>query len=233
METSHARVIQSPVYPCRPGHERPRVLRVTTKVRDQDHADQVIHGAEVLRGQGFDSRFVWGGSDVDDDAIDPFPGMPHSQLPWLGHELRPGDDLRAAAAIAGIVRRWKPDVVHTHLAKAGAIGRVVALRARVPVVIHTFPDRAWKDYRSAMRSAAYARIERTLAARTDILIATSSWLRDELLAMGIGYPSQWRVLAMEDHPADLPALYGRLLERASRLRPAERATSMPRGPVTA
>jgi hypothetical protein len=233
MEPSHAPVIESPSYPCRSGHERPRVLRITTKVRDQGHAAEVILGAEVLRGRGFESRFVWGGSDVEGDAIDPFPGMAHSQLPWLGHELRPGDDLRAAAAIAGIVRRWKPDVVHTHLAKAGALGRVVALRARVPVLVHTFPDRAWKDYRSAMRSAAYAKIERRLAARTDVLIATSTWLRDELLALGIGYPSQWHVLAMEDHPADLPALYGRLLERASRLRAPERATSIPAGSVPA
>jgi hypothetical protein len=233
METSHAPRIESPAYPCRQGHERPRVLRITTKVRDQDHAAQVMLGGEALRGRGFDSRFVWGGPDVDDDAIDPFPGMAHSQLPWLGHEIRPGDDLRAAAAIAGVVRRWKPDVVHTHLAKAGALGRVVALRAGVPVVVHTFPDRAWNDYRSAMRSTAYAKIERRLAARTDVLIATSAWLRDELLGLGIGYPSQWLVLSMQDHPADLPSVYGRLLERASRLRPAERATTMPRGPVTA
>ena len=165
---------------CRHGHERPRVLRITTRFRGSDHADDLIRSTEALRARGFDTRLVWGGSHDEAVVGDPPSGMAHTYLPWLGQELHPGDDLRAAAAIAGIVRRWKPDVVHTHLAKAGALGRLVAIRARVPVVLHTFHDRAWRDDRSALRSAAFTTVERRLAGHTDALTTGSAWMRDEL-----------------------------------------------------
>jgi hypothetical protein len=191
---------------CRHAHDRPRVLRITTRFRGSDHADDLIRSTEELRARGFDTRLVWGGSHGE--------GIAHTYLPWLGQELHPGDDLRAAAAIAGIVRRWKPDVVHTHLAKAGALGRLVAIRARVPVVLHTFHDRAWRDGRSAWRSAAFTSVERRLAGRTDALTTGSAWMRDELLGLGIGRPAQWHVVATGEDAGDLVALYERLLERS-------------------
>ena len=202
----------SPV--CRHAHDRPRVLRITTRFRGSDHADDLIRSTEALHARGFDTRLVWGGSHDDPEAVDPPPGIAHTYLPWLGQELHPGDDLRAASAIAGIVRRWKPDVVHTHLAKAGALGRLVAIRARVPVVLHSFHDRAWRDDRSALRSGAFTIIERRLAGRTDALTTGSAWMRDELLGLGIGRRPQWHVMATGEDPSDLVALYERLLERS-------------------
>jgi hypothetical protein len=204
----------------RHGHDRPRVLRITTRFRGSDHADDLIRSTETLRARGFDTRLVWGGSYDGACDGDPPPGIAHTYLPWLGQELHPGDDLRAVAAIAGIVRRWKPDVVHTHLAKAGALGRVVAIRARVPVVLHTFHDRAWRDDRSALRSAAFMSVERRLAGRTHALTTGSAWMRDELLGLGIGRPAQWHVVAAGEDPSDLVDLYERLLERSLAIRSA-------------
>jgi hypothetical protein len=215
---------------CRHGHDRPRVLRITTRFRGSDHADDLIRSTEALRARGFDTRLVWGGSHDEAVVGDPPSGMAHTYLPWLGQELHPGDDLRAAAAIAGIVRRWKPDVVHTHLAKAGALGRLVAIRARVPVVLHTFHDRAWRDDRSALRSAAFTTVERRLAGRTDALTTGSAWMRDELLGLGIGRPTQWHVVATGEDPSDLVELYERLLERSLATRSAHAAPVPPPQP---
>jgi Glycosyl transferase 4-like domain len=205
---------ERPIPGCRHAHERPRVLRITTRFRGSDHADDLIRSTEALRARGFDTRLVWGGSKDATVAEDPPPGIAHTYLPWLGQELHPGDDLRAVIAIAGIVRRWKPDVVHTHLSKAGALGRLVAIRAKVPVVIHTFHDRAWRDDRSALRSAAFITVERRLADRTDALTTGSALMRDELLELGIGRPARFHVVAAGEDPSDLVQLYERLLERS-------------------
>jgi hypothetical protein len=207
---------ERPIPVCAHGHARPRVLRITTRFRGSEHADDLIRGTEALTARGFDTRLVWGGGAHEAAGVgDPPPGTAHTYLPWLGQEVHPGDDLRAATAIAGIVRRWKPDVVHTHLAKAGALGRMVAIRARVPVVIHTFHDHPWRADRSALRTAAFMTAERRLAGRTHALTTGSARMRDEFLALGIGHPGQWHVISAGEDPSDLVALYERLLERSS------------------
>lgn len=221
MAPSFSTMIEDPARLCRHGHDRPRVLGIATRLRDDDQSRHVFDLTAALRERGFDTRLVWGSSGTDARAIDPPPWMTHSYLPWLGPEIRPGDDLRALTAIAGIMRRWKPDVVHTHLAKAGALGRVVAQRVGVPVIVHTFSERLWREYRSAMRNATFARIERKLAGRTDALIASTPWLRDELLALGIGRAGQWHVVPADAHVSDLVDLYQDLLADTRPVRSAQ------------
>ncbi len=170
------------------------MLRVTTRLNVGGPARQAIFLTDALRARGYDTRLVWGASGPAEGTIDPPADLPHTYLPWLGRDLRPADDLRAARAISGIVRRWRPDVVHTHLAKAGALGRAAAVQAGVPVVVHTFHGHVLQSYFSRMKNAAFARVERALAARTDALIAVAPQVRDELLALGIGTPERWHVV---------------------------------------
>jgi glycosyltransferase involved in cell wall biosynthesis len=212
------------------------VLRVTTRLNIGGPARQSIYLTDELRRRGFDTRLVWGASGPSEGTITPPVNVPNTFVPWLGRELRPLDDVRAALALAGIVRRWHPDVVHTHLAKAGALGRTVALRARVPVVVHTFHGHVLHDYFSSLKTAAFAKVERALAARTDALIAVAPGVRDELLAMGIGTEDRWHVIPvgvdlgmlLEDRPApaqarlilDLP-VHGPIVGIAGRLSPVK------------
>ena len=51
-----------------------------------------------------------------------------------------------------LMRRWRPQVVHTHLAKAGALGRLAAQRAGVPAIVHTFHGHVLQEYFSALKS---------------------------------------------------------------------------------
>ena len=95
---------------------------------------------------------------------------------------------RATAALRGIAKRWHPDVVHTHLAKAGMLGRAAGLRAHVPVLVHSF----YGD--GAQGRVTEGRIERALSARTDALIATTTAVRDRLLGLGIGHERNWHVI---------------------------------------
>ena len=191
------------------------MLRIVTRLNIGGPARQAIYLTDELRRRGFDTRLVWGASGPGEGTIAPPAHVPNTFLPWLGREFHPADDVRAAVALAGIVRRWHPDVVHTHLAKSGALGRGVALRAHVPVLVHTFHGHVLQDYFSSLKTAAFVKVERALAARTDALIAVAPWVRDELLALGIGTEDRWHVVPVG---VDLePLLEDRPLQAQARL----------------
>jgi glycosyltransferase involved in cell wall biosynthesis len=90
------------------------------------------------------------------------------------------------------------DLVHTHMAKAGSLARLAVaghrLREGRPVVVHTFHGHVLHGYFSKGVSRALVTLERALAQMTDALIAVSPEIRDELLELGIGRESQWRVI---------------------------------------
>ena len=83
-------------------------------------------------------------------------------LPVLGRPLRLGADRWALKALTATLERLKPDVIHTHASKAGALGRLAARRLGVPCV-HTFHGHVLRDYFGPIRSAMMRMIERRLA----------------------------------------------------------------------
>jgi glycosyltransferase involved in cell wall biosynthesis len=106
-------------------------------------------------------------------------------------------DPRAYRAIRRILLERRPDVLHTHMAKAGAIGRSAAasLRGR-PRMVHTFHGHVLAGYFNARAERVFLEVERRLARRTDLLVAVSDEIRDELLERGVGRPEQWRVIPL-------------------------------------
>jgi glycosyltransferase involved in cell wall biosynthesis len=172
----------------------PRVLRVVTRLNVGGPARQAVFLSRELATRGFDTRLVWGASEEREGQIRLPDECPSSYLPWLTRELDPIADLRSLGALRGIVRRWRPQVVHTHLAKAGALGRIAAATGGTPVVVHTFEGHVLQQYFSALRNAMFAAAERRLASLTHALIAVAPRVRDDLLAFGIGREEQWHVV---------------------------------------
>lgn len=122
------------------------------------------------------------------------PGIPSTRVPGLGRSLRPGDDLRALAFLVRELRRLQPDVVHTHTAKAGVVGRLAARAAGVPRVVHTFHGHLLHGYFSPTVTGAVVLTERGLARATNRLVAVGEQVRDDLLAAGVGRPAQYAVI---------------------------------------
>jgi glycosyltransferase involved in cell wall biosynthesis len=104
----------------------------------------------------------------------------HVVIPSLGRELRPGQDRRTFTELYDLLKRIKPDVVHTHKAKAGALGRAAAVAAGVPVRVHTYHGHVFHGYFGPLKTRLFLAIERTLARVTQKLIALSHGLADEL-----------------------------------------------------
>lgn len=136
--------------------------------------------------------------EVDADEADYLelraPGLPVIRIPGLGRAVRPTDDARALASLVGQLRRLRPDIVQTHTAKAGALGRTAAVMARVPARVHTFHGHLLHGYFSAPMTRGVVAAERSLAVVTDRIVAVGEGVRDELLRARVGRPDQYAVI---------------------------------------
>ena len=114
----------------------------------------------------------------------------------LGREVRGDRDLVVLAQLIRLIRRFRPHIVDTHTAKAGALGRLAALLTGVPVIVHTYHGHVFHGYFSPARTRAYLAIDRWLARRTTCLVTVSARVREELLRLGIGTPDRFVVVPL-------------------------------------
>tara|TARA_B110000459_G_scaffold44010_1_gene48572 strand:+ start:8437 stop:9618 length:1182 start_codon:yes stop_codon:yes gene_type:complete len=104
--------------------------------------------------------------------------------PLLIHELKREPNLKsdrlALKKIKTIIQEFKPDIVHTHASKAGAIGRKAAFSCNVPVVVHTFHGHVFHSYFGKIKTSIFKNIERYLAKKSTGIIAISNLQKKEL-----------------------------------------------------
>jgi len=128
------------------------------------------------------------------------------QLANLTRSPHPIRDLSAWFQIVSILRKERPRILHTHMAKAGTLGRLAGIfynrlgpgrdpKARF-LLVHTFHGHVLEGYFPAWVSKGFTAVERWLARRTDCLIAVSPRVRDDLLGKGIGCKESWRVVPL-------------------------------------
>jgi glycosyltransferase involved in cell wall biosynthesis len=120
-------------------------------------------------------------------------------IPHLHREISPVRDVLATVRLARLIRAQRPLILHTHTAKAGAVGRLAAVfagRARPPIVVHTYHGHVLRGYFGSLWTWVFRVLERTLAHVTDTLIAVSPEVRDELVAMKIAPASKFEVIRL-------------------------------------
>lgn len=100
----------------------------------------------------------------------------------MRRSINPMNDYRAYREIRKIIRDFKPDIVHTHASKAGALGRLAAIHEKVPVIIHTFHGHVFHSYFGTFKTSVFKLIERYLAKRSSAIIAISEEQKRELTA---------------------------------------------------
>ena len=109
-------------------------------------------------------------------------------LPELVRPISPWNDLKAFVRLLRALRSWRPDIVHTHMAKAGSLGRLAAVvynwtrpRAARARLIHTYHGHVFEGYFGSPTTKVFLAVERWLARRTDALVAISPQVRHDLL----------------------------------------------------
>lgn len=184
----------------------PHVVRIIARMNVGGPAVQVAGLSRGLPGRGFKHTLVTGSVDrAEEDYLETqAPDVRVIRVSGLGRAARPTDDGRALAKVAQIIRHLRPDVVHTHTAKAGVLGRAAArvVKPGVPLV-HTFHGHLLTGYFGPTTTRMVTCTERELARTTDALVAVGAIVRDQLLAAGVGRPEQFRVIppGLDFHPS--------------------------------
>lgn len=182
-----------------------RVVRIIARLNVGGPAIHTLLLTEGLHRPGYDSVLVTGcveplEGDLSGRARE--RGLRLVVVPSLRRPLNAWRDLQAWWRIFRILCREQPDVVHTHTAKAGALGRTAAMvynglrpRSRCRLV-HTFHGHVLEGYFGPAATRAFLAIERFLARRTDRILTVSSAVREDLLGRRIGTPEQLCVVPL-------------------------------------
>lgn len=172
---------------------RIRVARIITRLNVGGPAINAMILTERLDPTRFETSLISGSlGPGEGDMLRLRPGLsrPPTYIPALRRELSPLRDLRAFVGIVAALRRCRPDIVHTHLSKAGMLGRVAAKACGVRAVVHTFHGTVFDGYFGPARTRVFLAIERVLARMSTRVIAISGRQREELLRLGIARPEK-------------------------------------------
>ncbi|MGH9144102.1 MAG: glycosyltransferase [Vicinamibacterales bacterium] len=183
-----------------------RVLRVITRLNVGGPAIQAITLSDRLAARGYDTLLVHGQLDAGEgDMRYLLPASVTARpLRSLRRPLAPGHDSIALAQLLDVMRDFRPQIVHTHMAKAGTLARLAAAvynrtagrdhRARV---VHTYHGHVLDGYFGARKTRLFLAIERGLAGVTDRIVAISPSIRRQLLdEYRIGRASQYAVVPL-------------------------------------
>src|SRR5262245_35581041 len=188
-----------------------RVLRIITRLNLGGPSIQAAALSERLEPRGYTTRLLYGqlGAGEGDMRYLLAQGVEAREIVSLERPVAPRRDARTLLELMRQIREFQPHIVHTHMAKAGSLGRTAAAivnatrrRERVRVV-HTYHGHVLDGYFSPAKTRVFLGVERALARISDRIVAISPTVRDELLRdYRIGRSEQYRVipLGFDLHP---------------------------------
>ncbi len=165
----------------------PKIIRIIARLNVGGPAQHVIYLADRLRPE-YETVLVSGVESAAEGNMLELAdrlGVNVVRIPELGREINLGGDLIALLKLIRLIRRERPDIVHTHTAKAGMLGRIAAWLCRVPVVVHTFHGHVFTGYFSPRKAQAFLVMERLLARICDSILTVTDEQREELIGFGI------------------------------------------------
>lgn len=164
--------------------QRPiRIMNLIARLNVGGPAVAVTHLTEQLGPPDYESLLVCGTIEPGEGDMTYYAierGITPIVIPELGRSLSPVRDIRTLWKVYQLIKEKKPDVVHTHAAKAGFVGRLAAWLAGVPVIVHTFHGHVFRGYFSPTKTQFFITLERITARMSDTIITLSDGLRREL-----------------------------------------------------
>jgi glycosyltransferase involved in cell wall biosynthesis len=178
------------------------VLRAIARLNMGGPTLHVSYLSAGLRERGYETILVAGTVGQGEQSMAYVAeelGVEVVTIPHLHRDISPIRDLLATVRLARIMRAERPTILHTHTAKAGAVGRAAALfagRSRPPIIVHTFHGHVLRGYFGRSWTGFFQLLERLLARITDALVAVSPEVRDELVSLGVAPASKFRVIRL-------------------------------------
>lgn len=176
---------------------RPRLLRVITRLNIGGPATHVVLANEGLEKLGWETLLIHGNVEPDEAEVElDDVQVPMQRLPALVRPIQPRSDMVALTTLVKAIRGFRPQIIHTHLSKAGLIGRSAAMLASSAPRVHTFHGTVFSGYFGKRSSQAIVRAERFLGHHTTRLIALSEVQRNEMLDQRLAPPERIRIVPL-------------------------------------
>jgi glycosyltransferase involved in cell wall biosynthesis len=180
------------------GPKRPiRVLRIIARMNVGGPAVQISGLMRGMNFKQFEHLLLTGHCDADesDFLMESATDIVTTRIDGLGRSIKPWSDLSALIEIIRAIRKFKPDVIHTHTSKAGVIGRIASLLSlHSSKRVHTFHGHLLHGYFGRFKTRLVIVVEKVLALFSDHLLAVGKKVQDELLSAGIGNASKFTVM---------------------------------------
>ncbi len=162
----------------------PKILRITNRFNLGGPTYNVAYLSKYLAPE-FETLLVGGTKDESEEGSEYIVenlGLKPVIIPEMRREINFKNDYLAYKKLKAIIREFKPDIVHTHAAKAGALGRLAAISCGVPIIYHTFHGHIFNSfYFGKLKTAFYKIIEQYLARKSTKIIAISTIQAEELV----------------------------------------------------
>ncbi len=153
-----------------------RILRIQSRICVGGPALNTISLSAFMDPERFSTKLVGGRLEPGEKTMEPQAeekGVQIHMIEEMGRDPSWLSDIRALWRLISLIREYKPDIVHTHTAKAGAIGRLAAFLCRVPIRIHTFHGHVFHGYFHPVKTWIYIWIERFLALLSTRIVTIS------------------------------------------------------------
>ena len=161
-----------------------KILRIIARLNVGGPAIHTILLTQALNNELYKSILITGRVGIDEKDMGYLAGERGVEpliIPELERKINPIKDIIALWKIYFIMRRERPDIVHTHTAKAGALGRIAAVLAGIPVRIHTFHGHIFESYFNSFSAGVFIFIERFLAFFSKYIVVVSEAQKEEIV----------------------------------------------------
>lgn len=165
-----------------------KILRIFSRLNIGGPSYHVINLTDGLKDYNYETKLVvgqcapWEGDlsfYAREKKVSPVV------LPCFSYRISPLNDVITFFQLLFIILKEKPDVVHTHTFKAGALGRVAAFLGRTPVIVHTYHGHLLNNYWSGWKIFTLKSIEKALGALSDVCIGVSHQVSSDLINAGV------------------------------------------------
>ena len=160
----------------------PKILRILNRLIVGGPVLNATYLTKYLSPE-FDTLLVVGEKEVHEKSADYLAGqlgINYVTIPEMGRSISPMKDVQAYNKLKKLIRDFKPDIVHTHAAKPGALGRLAASACGVPAIVHTYHGHVFHSYFNKVKSGFYINLERYLASKSSAIVAISEAQKKEL-----------------------------------------------------
>ncbi len=160
----------------------PKILRIINRFNLGGPTYNATYLTKFLEPE-FETLLIGGQKDESEDSsefIAKSVGLRPFVISEMRREINFKNDIIAYQKIKNIIKKFKPDIVHTHASKAGMLGRIAAYKMNVPVIVHTFHGHIFHSYFNSYKSKIFQKVEHNLAKKTTKIIALSEQQKHEL-----------------------------------------------------